>query len=260
MCLLACATLSAPGRPGWPGGLSGLARDEHGRFWSVAERAHVIVCIEGDRIAARVEVPIAETIDFEALAVLPDGRFAIGTETTETGRPNDDVFVIDNGEIIDRIALPYALWPGFEASANRGIEGLCYADGLIAAVESYHERDGLRWSPLAVRKDERWIPYRLKLTSDVGKISSLACRMTADGVELLAIERHYEVMRVLRFLLPPKPGLIEPELLVDLDPLFAKNPNFEGVEWDKDGLLVLADNQGATISGPAAVLRLPSIE
>ena len=247
-------------------GLSDLTVDGDGQFWSVPERGRVLLQLSLGAAAPAVvgaPVPIAGLgggVDTEGLAWMGPGAFAIGTET-HSSRGSDDVLIatVQQGQatITERIPLPYSLW-GLQAEPNRGIEGVCYVDGhLIAASETTGLRDGKRFAPLA-RYDaasRTWIPSQLLLSTTRGKISALACRNlpAEQRVEVLAIERHYDVSRLLRFRLSPKApgGDITPTVLVDFGTNVANVPNLEGVSWGTgDTLFVLSDNDSGGAAGP----------
>ena len=103
-------------------------------------------------------------------------------------------------------------------------------------------------------------PHRVHLTTRTGKISALACvpaRGRAGAIDVLAVERHFEVARLLRFTVPPGRGdsapkpVLEPVVAVDLGPLLVHQENFEGLVWDggRDFALVV-DNDWTHVTGP----------
>ncbi|HET6344005.1 MAG TPA: esterase-like activity of phytase family protein, partial [Myxococcota bacterium] len=207
--------------------------------------------------------------DVESVTWLSEGKFAIGTETQKAHRPSDDVFLVSvekgRAKVTSRIPLPYKLWD-LDAKANDGIEGLCNAAGhLIAGAEPVGRLpDGKRFAPIG-RWDpatKSWTPFKLRLTSHIGKISGLACR-TEKGdtkITVLAIERHFGVSRLLRFTLPESgPGdVIIPEVLVDFGRVIDAVPNLEGTTWSPQGdIFVLSDNNMGFVTGPTQVIFLP---
>ncbi len=253
-------------------GLSGLAKDPSGRLWAVPERDRTLLALSPQSngflsTAYRLE-GVPKGFDTEALASLGDGRFAFGTETQER-RKSDQVLIatLEDGRarIVDRLTFDYGAW-NIEAEANRGLEGLCYAGGqLLAGSEQPGKaRQGnkrRRFAPLASMSPTTHATikrFRLWLTTETGKLSSLACRERRDkgDIEVLAIERHYKEARVLRFTLPAAGSDIEPEVLVDLAALWPHPPNFEGVEWEGKSLVLLVDNDSGGITGPSLLVRL----
>lgn len=245
-------------------GLSGLAIDGDGVIWAVPERERRLVPLrrDGDRLVpAGSSVPIEgvpRAHDTEAIAWLPDGRVALGTETRRprTGdeillaRRDGDVFRVD-----DRIVLPYAPWK-LDAHPNKGIEGLCFASGhLVAGLEMAMAQGRTRHGPIAVYSPEgkTWTAYRLHLTSSRGKLAALTCRATDDGIEVRAIERHFGTSHLLGFTiaLPPREGVIEPEMLGSLYGNDGAGPNFEAMAWLANGdLAIVADNHYGRVTGP----------
>ncbi|MEZ4340453.1 MAG: esterase-like activity of phytase family protein [Sandaracinaceae bacterium] len=249
-------------------GLSGLTMDGEGHAIAVAERGTALVAIEDRAVRIPLEgVPAG--IDTESIAWLGEDRFALGTESMDESRHADLVLVVEraNGRarVVDRIELPYSLL-GITAEENRGIEGLCFvADGgvLLAAMENVVERGGQRFAPLGIRRGDRWTGRALvRLTSETGKLSALDCRRDGDAIDVLAIERHYGVMRVLRFALREGDtceGDIEltPRVIYDLAGQLDGDPNLEGLVRDGDELVLIVDNHHGRRTGPNEVLRLP---
>ena len=255
-------------------GLSGAATDSRGVLWMVPERRHALI-ERGD--AARVW-PLAgvpdEGLDLESLAWLGthDGRdrFAVGTEGVCERNTHAILVVERQGEgfgVIETIRLPLDLWPETVCVDGHGIEGLCAAIGpqgemhVVAAIE-HPERDAekRRFAPLGVRgPDGRWTAQRVALTSETGKISALDCRLVEDGIEVWAIERHFETSRLVRLVVPPEgvAGLIAPVVALDLvQHTDGGRRNFEGLIVAGDRVQVLVDNQWRTITGPNEILSL----
>lgn len=244
-------------------GLSDLARDGQGRLWAVAERVRSLVRI--DRPAARPTlVPILgvpEGLDIEGLAWLPDGRAVFATEADAGVRSSDALFfatVTDEvASVVDRRDLDYSLWP-LEPIGNQGIEGLCRADtALVLAIETVIVDGNERFAPIAVHdlSSGSWSPHRVRLTTRTGKISAVACRALADhGIDVLAVERHFEVARLIRFKLPPSGAAgvtLEPVLVADLAPVLERQENYEGLVWDgARAFALVADNDWTHVTGP----------
>lgn len=252
-------------------GLSGLAADRGGALWTIAER---------DQKAYRITLdaalkPTVETYeirgvpsgtDLEGIAVL-DGeplptRFALGTEAQMDGKAM--VLLAERqGQalVVSRsIELPAAV-VGIELKSNHGAEGVCGGgDVLLAAIEGAGVDDGKRWAPVVrIVGGQVAQLYRVWLTSDKGKLSGLDCRVAADGTaHVLAIERHFEVTKILRFTLTtagaPRSD-ITPEIALDLGPVLRSGLNLEGIAWTDDGQVsAVVDNQWTTITGPSQLL------
>ena len=262
-------------------GLSGLAADDLGGYWTVAERgAEVYRVTLGERQVAAVQrfsvrgVPAGT--DLEGIAVLDLGgpvgadglprRFALGTEGQLAGKAT--VLLAERAAdvltVTGTIALPEAV-VGIELRGNQGAEGVCGAgDTIFAAIEGAGEgtgeHAGKRWAPV-VRivggKPER--TYKVWLTSEVGKLSGLDCRVAADGTAtVLAIERHFEVTKVLRFSLGAEAD-VTPQVALDLGPVLRAGLNLEGIAWSAAGpnagqVVAAVDNQWRTITGPSEFL------
>ena len=128
--------------------------------------------------------------------------------------------------------------------------------------------DGRRVTPLA-RIDPSTgsaAAYRLALTSETGKISGLDCRARGGVIEAIAVERHFEVSRLLAFTLPEggsalekqekddKP--IEPRVIADLAGFTnGGKRNFEGVVWiDERRAALIVDNQYRGVTGPNEIV------
>jgi hypothetical protein len=255
-------------------GLSGLAADAGNALWTVAER---------DAVAYRITLspslgPTVETFevrgvpagtDLEGIAVLDHAasamRFAFGTE----GQDDRKATVLlgeRRGAIITvtgSIDLPEAS-VGIRLKQNQGAEGVCGdGDTILAAIEGAGKEHGKRWAPvLRIEHGKITQTYRVWLTSEVGKLSGLDCRIGADGTaQVLAVERHFAVTKVLRFSLaassPRGSAMIDvsPEVALDLGPVLRSGLNLEGIAWTDDGRIVaVVDNQWKTITGPNELL------
>lgn len=239
-------------------------------MWAVGETGDFALRIDPTTFAVD-RLPVVgcpPKTDLEALTWIGDGRFAVGTETQEAGRSRDallygrvegDRFVLGSADTCD-----YGLW-GLTASDNHGIEGLCHVDGfLILATELIDEQRDRRWAPLAMLdlKTQTWTAHRVGLTSKTGKLAALDCRMVDGDIVALAVERHFEVSRLIRFEVPRSgpAGWIEPRVVADLAALIEPLPNFEGLVWEADGSAVLlTDNKyRGMASDPSRVFSIPA--
>lgn len=254
-------------------GLSGLTRDADGSLWAIAERDRRILHLGPPALIASLPLDgVPEDLDTEALADLGGGRVAIGTESSDASREVDWVLLArrdgDRVRVEDRIALPYAALDA-AVDDNDGIEGLCAHDGeLLAAVEHVQEEDGERHAALARRRGDEWEGFRLRLTTDIGKLSALACR-TEGGVPVAyAVERGLGprtlvgerrwVTRILRFALPTEPaGLLTPQVVLDLSERMPERPNVEGLAVDDEAMWLIVDNHYGRVTGPNLLFRIP---
>jgi len=248
-------------------GLSGLAVDEAGRLWTIAERDEKAYRITLDAaLRPAVELFPVEgappDVDLEGIATLGGDRFALGTEGHDDGLAT--VLVAERRgaalAVTRTIELP-ARSVGIPLKANEGAEGICGAgDTIIAAIEGAGTTDGRRWAPvLRITGGAIVRTHRVWLTTATGKISGLDCTIAPDGtVAAWAVERHFEVTRLLRFTLPP-PGTgadeITPTVALDLGPILHGRLNLEGIAQLPDGRIVaVVDNQWRTITGPSELL------
>ncbi len=245
-------------------GLSGLARDNDGALWAVSERAGQIYRIVLDRkLRPTIQMfpveQLAEGVDLEGIAVIGDGRFALGTEgridgaaTVLLAERRGAAIIITSVILLPEQAL------GIKLPMNAGAEGVCgVGDKILVGIEATGEDAGRRWAPLAVIEDGKLARvHRLWLKTSTGKLSGLDCRRARDGtIEVIAIERHFDVTKFLRFTLPAGPGDITPNDALDLGPQLLGRLNLEGIAWMADGHVVaVTDNQWKTISGPSLLL------
>lgn len=248
-------------------GLSGLAADDAGGLWTIAERdARAYRIALGADLVPSLETFTIEGVpagtDLEGIAVLGDARFALGTEGHDDGVAT--VLVAERRgaalAVTRSIALPERE-VGIALRRNQGAEGVCgRGDEIVAALEGVGQDGDRRWAPVVrIAAGQIARRHRLWLTSRTGKISGLDCQIAADAtVTGWAIERHFEVTRLLRFTLPP-PGAggddVTPVLALELDAVLSGRLNLEGVAALPDGRVVaVVDNQWTTITGPSKLL------
>lgn len=287
-CLVACAKPPAvetrPPPPNPPGGLesferiqiggvlrgiSGLARRDDGRLLVVPERerqAHFL-----DLNARSLDPPagfaiegVPEGLDLESAAFELE-QVVLGTEGKEERGQDLLLFAkltADKLSVTRSLPLSYADFGGV-AEGNHGLEGLCAVPGQILAIsETLEERGGRRLAPLFIVQTgtDRVSTHRVKLLTERGKLSGLACRRIEQGVEVVAIERHFETSRLVYFRLPKEggPEVIEPTELLDVARIFEGDPpNFEGVEiLGERRLLLTSDNDYGGVKGPTELLLL----
>lgn len=244
-------------------GLSGLAVAPDGAVWTVSERGAAAYHITLDaRLAPAVTTVPVEGIpaglDLESIAMTADGRFVLGTE----GKVDSAAHVLFAERRGDRLVVTSELVlgsdeVGTEFANNHGVEGACAVAGTVLVGFEGVGRDGdRRWAPIVRLEGGRAVrAYKLWLTSETGKLSTLECRRGRDGaLEALAIERHFEVTRLLAFTLGDGAELV-PRIALDLSPIIRGRLNLEGVAWLPDGRLVaVVDNHWKTITGPSELL------
>lgn len=249
-------------------GLSGLALDERGAIWTVAERGQTAYRVELDGARVReVERFSVEGLppgeDMESAAVLAGGDLLVGTEGNARGvarlfrlrRDGDRLRV--TGEPIAITAAD----AGVVVGANHGAEAACAVGELVAvALETAGKDDAGRWAPLVVvdLATGARVGHRVRLRTATGKVSGLDCWRDGDVVRAVAIERHFEVTQLVAFEWPPAGAPttdITTTLLLDLGPALRGALNLEGIVRFPDGRLVaVVDNQYKTITGPDELL------
>lgn len=258
-------------------GLSGLTIDADGLLWAVSERGVALVPLrlDGDTVALdRAPIPVAGWpvgVDAESLAWLGPGRFAVGTETQGDGRAAERVLevVVTTAGGKPRAAVGPTVWSlpylpfGVTGGANHGVESLDLLDGALIAASEVTVGETRAAPVWRVPLDGG--PVRtavVPLTSDNGKLSTLdALAFTDAGVELLAIERHYETVRLVAARLPSAADGAPAgttRVVRDLAAELTDLPNIEGLARLPDGRTVLlGDNQhGLRLDGPTVVLVL----
>jgi len=245
-------------------GLSGLAVDGAGALWTVAERGRAAFRVEldGGRVASIARVPVEgvpDGEDLEAIGVAGGDRFWVGTEGRQAGVARVYALRHDGAalRVIETAELT-AADTELAIGANHGAEGLCVAgDQVVVAIETAAKGPD-RWAPVVtLTPGQPRVLHRLHLTTATGKLSGLDCWRDGEVVRAIAIERHFEVTRVLAFDLPPTGGDIIPSVLIDLAPVLRGALNLEGIARLPDGRVVaVVDNQYDRITGPDELLVL----
>jgi hypothetical protein len=245
-----------------PPGVSDLTIDDRGVLWAIAERDRKVLEIALANGMATVTTHaltgIPGGIDTEALASLGDGSFAIGVEGSTIPIAGIVYAKLDGDKVVAGETQRFdATQLGVAPTINHGIEAVCGKAGQLLAAEEIAgtDPDGTRWASLVRIEGDQVTRAKLRLTTKTGKISALHCTFDADGAaHAVAIERHYEVSRVLSFDAPRGATDIESKVEHDLAPVVG-SLNIEGIAKLPDGRLVLVnDNQGATASGPTKLL------
>jgi len=262
--LAACGSHEAPFKAieiATPPGISDLTLDDHGHLWAIAERERVAIELTPDgTILGTHAVAIPAGVDTEAIAFLGDGRFAIGTEGEDVATASVVWMKLDDHgalqEVRERALTDADL--GVTLTNNHGVEALCgHGDELLVALETVGTDDHGRYAPLVHLRGDQLTLGKLRLTSDVGKISALACAWKPDGsVDIHAVERHYKVSRILHGTLAAGATDVAPTVELDLEPALHDSLNVEGLVVLPDGKLVAVnDNQGTTVSGATYLMR-----
>lgn len=246
-----------------PPGMSDLTIDDRGIVWGIAERDRQVIEIDlsttPPRTTAHPLDGFSPGVDTEALAWLGGGRFAIGTEAATEATASiafaelqGDRLVVTHTRLVTSDEL------GVTITDNHGIESVCGSgDEVIAASESAGKLpDGTRFAALARLRGDALSVAKVRLTSDVGKLSALYCTLAPDGTaDVVAIERHYSVSRIVRFTATRDAVEITPTVVLDLAPILRDSLNLEGIVRLPDGRLVaINDNQGKRTSGPTELL------
>ncbi len=250
-------------------GLSGLATDDAGGLWTIAERDALAYRIALDpALRPSIEALSVEGVpprtDLEGIAVLGRDRFAFGIEGRRSGaatvlyaeRRGAALAVTRQIELTERDV-------GLSLEDNHGAEGVCgTGETIVAAIEGTGEQAGKRWAPI-VRIEGGAVArtHRLWLTTATGKLSGIDCQVEPDGsITGWAVERHFEVTHLLRFTLPPLGAGtddITPTVELDLSAALNGCLNLEGIARLPDGRLVtVVDNQFKTTVGRSLLLVL----
>jgi Esterase-like activity of phytase len=244
-------------------GLSGLATDDTGGIWTIAERDRKAYRITLDAQDKPTLEPlsvegVSPSLDLEGIAWLGAGKFALGTEGKTDGIAT--VLLAERrGEtlaVTKSIELPAARL-GVALPANHGAEGVCgVGNTILVAIEATGTVGGKRFAPIVrIENDAIVRVHRMWLMTDVGKLSALDCTIAADGTaEVLAIERHFKVTKILRFTLPPTDGDITPIEALDLGPVLKSRLNLEGIAVANGRVFAVVDNQWKTLQGPSVLV------
>jgi hypothetical protein len=244
-------------------GLSGLAVAADGALWTVAERSHAAyrIVLDGDALGSSERIAVVGVppgLDIESLETADGEEFWLGTEGN--GTASAQLWIADRrGDTLVVRAGVEAIDPAsHQIDPNHGVEGLCGTPRAGAvALETAIDDGGRRLGQVDLRRDGTVTPQRVILTSRTGKISGVACEVHPDRVEVLAIERHFEVTRIIRFALRGESEPVAAEVVRDLAEM-AKGRNFEGLARLADGRITLVtDNQWKTIDGPSQLVLLP---
>lgn len=245
-------------------GLSGLATDDTGGLWTVAERdgkAYRITLGAEDKPALEtLDIEgLPPKLDLEGIAWLGGGRFALGTEGKIDGIAT--VLIAERRGptlvITSAVALPETKL-GIDLPANHGAEGVCgHGDTIIIAIEGAGTTSGKRFAPIVrIANGRIESVHRMWLTTKTGKLSALDCTIASDGTaDMIAIERHFSVTKILRFELPVEAGDLTPTEVLDLGPVLENRLNLEGIATLADGRVVaVIDNQWKQLQGPSVLL------
>ena len=236
-----------------PLGLSGLTTDPAGNVWAIPERTREVIKLashHGIAIEERVGligVPVG--LETESITWLGGSIIAIGTEAA--GDRSSDLILLatranDNFVVTDSLSLSYAPWETVGVD-NEGIEGICAAGGfLFAAGEVVLETESGPAAPLGIFNlgTRQWTHTTIALTSTSGKIAGLDCRQTDPSsgvVELVAIERHFDVRRVLSMTVSSEPPATS-NLRIASDVSEAISDNIEGITFGDRSWLLVTDN------------------
>jgi hypothetical protein len=244
-------------------GLSGLAADEQGRLWTVAERDAKVYRITLDAalkptLETFVVTGVPGDTDLEGIEELGGDRMAFGTEGRVDGVATVLLGTISGNSIaIGQTLQLTAEQIGIPIKNNHGAEGVCgRGDTLLVAIEGAGEDTGKRWAPvLRIEKGRLVRRHRVWLTSKSGKLSGLDCTVGPDGtITAWAIERHFEVTKILAFTVPTSDGDITPRVALDIGAVIDSKRNLEGIAQLPDGRVVTeSDNQWRSIEGASTL-------
>jgi hypothetical protein len=245
-----------------PPGESDLTLDDRGHLWAIAERDRVVTEIELGTPPKLTPHPldgVSDGLDTEALTWIGGTHFVIGTEGQH--EPTASLLYAELGADghlrVQRERALTADELGVTLIVNHGVEGICGADDqLLVAIESVGRDSAGRWAPLVRIHAGVLTVAHWRLTTEGGKLSALSCTFAPDGTaDVLAIERHYGVSRIVHGVVPPGTGDIAATVELDLFPINGDRLNLEGIVRLPDKRWVLVnDNQGARVDGPTELL------
>lgn len=252
--------------PSDPPGLSDLTIGPHQTLWSVAERDRVLVEMTLHSHAATTrKIPlegVPDGVDTEGLVWIGGDRFVISMEGKH--EPTAGILwvelrggraVVTNRRMLTSEELGVTLTP------NHGAEAICGTAGdLLVGLESTGTfDDGARYAPIARLRGDGLSIVKLRLTSELGKLSALTCTIDAAGVaQGLAIERHFGVSRVLAFTIPREAVVVTPTIALDLTAAIHDTLNLEGIAVLPDGrMVIINDNQSTIPEAPNELLVFP---
>jgi hypothetical protein len=246
-----------------PPGMSDLTLDDRGVMWAIAERdRHVLELELGKPPVVYALDGVPAGTDTEGLAWLGNGQFAIGAEGA--AEPTAAILFAELRQqrlVVTRTRALTSAELGVELTINHGIEAVCgRGDELLAACETVGVLpDGTRYAPLVRLHGDVLTVAKVRLTSDRGKLSALDCAFDEAGTaEVIAIERHFGVSRILRFTAARDATEITPTIELDLHPMLHDSLNLEGIVRLRDGRWVLInDNQSKGRKGPTQLLIFP---
>ena len=234
-------------------GLSGLTEDGHGNLWAVSE-GQELVRIEASTgsIDRFVVEGLPKEAEPEAIVWVDRNQFLIGTETDASQRKADPLVLLemvgDRARPVVQSMCDYGMW-GLLASSNRGVEGLCrVGDKVVVGTELVQVVGKRRYAPVALfdLRTGAWNAFMVQLTSDDGKLSALACKAEGSEIDVRAIERHFDVSRLIKFRisLSPIKEKVHATVVADLDAPGHPDVNLEGLVWRRDGsIVVVSDNR-----------------
>lgn len=257
-------------------GVSGVASREDGAVWAVSESRRELYRFGANNFRAPFRVAVdglPVDLELESAAWLSKDRLLLGTET-ETARDEDVLLVLDVDEdravVADRWVVDWSRHFGLQAKRNQGVEGLCASEGWVVAAAEFVTKtpDGRRRAPILAATYEdaaagHFSPYWLELTSETGKISALECVKRGESLVVHAVERHFEVTRVVGFDVPltepagDAPTVLVPEVLLDLKAMLPGLANVEGMTYVDGRMIVVTDHDEDSAFGDTEVIVLP---
>lgn len=254
-------------------GVSGVGVRSEAEIWFAPERSRHLVYAswDGRRLGPPVSVPVDgldPELDVEGLGFIDANHLVLSTEGPDA-RDEDRLLLValdtKGGARVERELRFEHRFFAMRAEGNRGLEGVCAVNGwVIASSETVRSSGDKREAPIGVFTpgESGFSGAWVELSSATGKLSDLACEMRADHVRVHAIERHFGVVRLIRFELPrsmsAEPVHVRAEVVRDLVPaLGSEAPNLEGLARLPDGRwLLVSDNHYGRKTGPTLVFAL----